>query len=84
LNKLYDVEYVPPVKQSRLQARLNLILAIRNLSEADGELGKFEKNWIESSPWNQLFGMVLESVRISEESRNAEVVYVPEENRENT
>lgn len=74
LNKLYGVEYTPPVRQTRLQACLNLILAVRNMSEVDGELEKFEKNWVESTPWNQLFGMVLESIRVSEAFKNASCI----------
>jgi len=44
------------------------------MSEVDGELEKFEKNWVESTPWNQLFGMVLESIRVSEAFKNASCI----------
>lgn len=62
LSKLYDVEYAPPVKQSKLKAYLSLILAIRNQAITDHRLADFEDYWLRSSPWNQILGTVYAEV----------------------
>lgn len=66
LVKSYGVEYTPPKKWSRMESYLSLLLAIRKQSELDKELDVFEKNWLYSSPWNQVFSAVQDAIIVSD------------------
>lgn len=63
LIKIYEVEYSPPVRHSRLQACLGLIAAVRERAIAAGELEDFEEYWVDSTPWNQILHLVYEELR---------------------
>lgn len=63
----YDVEYSPPKRRFQSEGYLSLLLAIRRQSESDGELNVFERNWIQTTPWDQILVDVYNSVAISEE-----------------
>ena len=60
----YGVDYHPPEKRSKLMSWLNLILAIREQAEMDNEIEDFEEGWLYATPFNQIFGMVRESVKV--------------------
>lgn len=76
LVKSYGVDYSPPKRLSRMDSYLALLLAIRKQSELDEELEVFEKNWLCSSPWNQIFNAVQDAVIVSDSVPNNVVDYV--------
>ena len=63
LIKIYGVEYSPPTKQSKITACLSLIEAIRLRAEAENDIAAFEANWLNATPWNQIFSMIYQEAR---------------------
>ena len=78
LNDEYNVEYSPPQRQTRKEAMVNLILAVKDQALHDESIGKltsedqshggpmasWRKNWVDSSPWDQLWSIMLEEERL--------------------
>lgn len=68
----YDIEFSPPERKTPKEALVNLVLAIKSQAEKDEEIGystKYDKklggplaswkhNWLESSPWKQLWALM--------------------------
>ena len=63
LSKLYGVDYQPPTKRTPTMACMDLIIAIRKRAVREGALKSFEEYWLYSSPWVQIWDMIIDEKR---------------------
>ncbi len=89
LNEEYNVEFSPPQRQTRKEAMVNLILAIKSQAEHDedihkwttddnkigGPMAAWRLHWVEPPPWEQLWRIMLEEQRLATMMRSSMHMY---------